>query len=665
MHATGPRSRIAAPAILLALSLACVQGLDEYAVRAAAPNVREVTPAGISIDGSRSDWDSPGRRLPREHVRGGHATKPVLSKLYSRYDCATETMYVEVVTTTGGRSCPRMSTTTSRSDRPTSASMGTTARGPCHRRSRTSATTAWEASFQLDPGTYTGDANGLNVHAEVVPDTRASTSAVSGRRLDIVIDCSAPRRRHRHQRSHHGTPAPPPPRRQRPRRPAPLHRPQRAAPGTDFGTPAPTGTPAPPAPRRQRHPALTSTPTGTPAPTAHVAPTGTVGTDRDRDGTPTRSDTDPPTGTVAPAGDPPLIAVKVNDQGTSTIEDDRITAVRTSSCVQMMATVAMRPNGDDAPVIDTADAPRGFAVFDPPGPGDYWVTETNPPGWSGCRAAAVGHIHDEMARTAASSGIQRSACADDDADRRVHHRRGDGLADRWFAACWCDDARPPTPRQLPATHRQLHWSGSASRGSRRADASAVVFLARRAASAGSVEPEGRSDAPAPPGVGSARAVSSVGQSASLTPRKSLVRVQYRPPDPGKRPDGAKRRSRDPPDDVTGGVPPTPGAPRPPGTPFRSSRVTLSSRLEPDAFESRTAHLAPTVKGWRRPPGTVLVLAAGHRCYGVRSGALEDWFRCATPTGSWASATTRIGTPSKPPTAVSPAGITPTSVVTRS
>src|SRR4029079_15018360 len=32
-----------------------------------------------------------------------------------------------------------------------------------------------------------------------------------------------------------------------------------------------------------------------------------------------------------------------------------------------------------------------------------------------------------------------------------------------------------------------------------------------------------------PGVGSARAVSSVGQSPSLTPRKSLVRVQYRPP----------------------------------------------------------------------------------------------------------------------------------------
>ena len=53
------RAQIAAPAILFVLSLVVLPRLDGHAVRAAAPNVREVTPAGISIDGSRSDWDSP------------------------------------------------------------------------------------------------------------------------------------------------------------------------------------------------------------------------------------------------------------------------------------------------------------------------------------------------------------------------------------------------------------------------------------------------------------------------------------------------------------------------------------------------------------------------------------------------------------------------------
>jgi hypothetical protein len=48
-----------------------------------------------------------------------------------------------------------------------------------------------EASFQLDPGRYAGDATGLNVHAQVVPDAHAATSAVAGRRLDVTIDCSA------------------------------------------------------------------------------------------------------------------------------------------------------------------------------------------------------------------------------------------------------------------------------------------------------------------------------------------------------------------------------------------------------------------------------------------------------------------------------------------
>jgi hypothetical protein len=37
------------------------------------------------------------------------------------------------------------------------------------------------------------------------------------------------------------------------------------------------------------------------------------------------------------------------------------------------------PDGADAPVLASLDATYGFAVFNPPGPGSYWVTESSPP----------------------------------------------------------------------------------------------------------------------------------------------------------------------------------------------------------------------------------------------------------------------------------------------
>jgi len=40
------------------------------------------------------------------------------------------------------------------------------------------------------------------------------------------------------------------------------------------------------------------------------------------------------------------------------------------------------PEGDDAPVLETVAAPNGFAVFHPPSPGPYWITEASaPPGF--------------------------------------------------------------------------------------------------------------------------------------------------------------------------------------------------------------------------------------------------------------------------------------------
>ena len=69
--------------------------------RAAAPNVREVTPAGITIDGSSSDWTSPGADYLADMYEAGKPDKDVLANLYGRYDCGTETFYVLVTTVSG------------------------------------------------------------------------------------------------------------------------------------------------------------------------------------------------------------------------------------------------------------------------------------------------------------------------------------------------------------------------------------------------------------------------------------------------------------------------------------------------------------------------------------------------------------------------------------
>ena len=326
------------------------------AVMAAAPDVREVSPAGISIDGSRSDWDSPSADYLADMYEAGKPDNPVLSKLYARYDCATQTMYVLVVTTTGWKILPSDADNyvkIGQTDKRVDGSDGPGSTPPAF---AYVANTAWEASFQLDPGTYAGDANGLNVHAEVVPDTRASTSAVAGRRLDVVIDCAAP-----------ATPTP---------TVAPTATPTVAPTATPTVAPTSTPTTAPTStPTATATLTPTSTPTGTPAPTSTptTAPTGTVGP------TATATATAAPTGTLAPAGDPPLIVAKVNDQGTSTTEDDRITGGATFELRVDDGDGRYEPADDDAPVIATDVAPRGFAVFHPPGPGDYWITEIDPP----------------------------------------------------------------------------------------------------------------------------------------------------------------------------------------------------------------------------------------------------------------------------------------------
>ena len=65
---------------------------------AAAPNVRIVTPAGIVINGSNSDWDNQSADFLSDMYTAGKPDKPVLAKFYARNDCGTETFYAHVVT---------------------------------------------------------------------------------------------------------------------------------------------------------------------------------------------------------------------------------------------------------------------------------------------------------------------------------------------------------------------------------------------------------------------------------------------------------------------------------------------------------------------------------------------------------------------------------------
>ena len=68
---------------------------------AAAPDVREITPAGITIDGSAADWDEPAADFLADMFEAGKPDKDVLSRLYGRYDCSIETFYVFVQTVQG------------------------------------------------------------------------------------------------------------------------------------------------------------------------------------------------------------------------------------------------------------------------------------------------------------------------------------------------------------------------------------------------------------------------------------------------------------------------------------------------------------------------------------------------------------------------------------
>ena len=145
--------------------------------------------------------------------------------------------------------------------------------------------------------------------------------------------------------------------------------------------------------------------------------------------------------------------------------------------------------------------------------------------------------------------------------RRVHRRRRPGLADRWLPACRRHDA---SDRHHAAPRRHIvdcialdrRPRGLGHRDARRRELPSRRRATKRRRSVSLI---GLSDAPAPPRCRLRR-----GRLAQSVRAPRLHRGSHWFESstahhiPGKRPDGAKRRSRDPPDDMTGGVQPTPG-----------------------------------------------------------------------------------------------------------
>jgi hypothetical protein len=91
-----------------------------------------------------------------------------------------------------------------------------------------------------------------------------------------------------------------------------------------------------------------------------------------------------PTATVPPEPTPepqsrPLIVAKVNDQGTSELEDDVLLPGAEFEFRLDDGNGIYEPESGDAPVLATIVAEEGFAVFHPPAPGSYWVTESSAP----------------------------------------------------------------------------------------------------------------------------------------------------------------------------------------------------------------------------------------------------------------------------------------------
>jgi len=365
------------PLVTVALVLTIGGVLSAIPVLAAAPNVREVTPAGITIDGSRADWDDSSADFLANMFEAGKPDHPVLAKLYGRYDCASRTFYVHVTTITAWVVIPSDADNYVKQGQTDKLVDGDDGTGPPPAFAYISKD-GWEASFAFAPGTYTGEA-GLNVHALVAPEERASTAAVADRRLDVTIVCPEP------------TPTPtasPTP------EPTPTTSP--TAEPTASASTEPTALPSESAsvePSALPSESASTEPSALPSESASAAPSESASAAPSESASALPSESASalpsesasgspsalPSGSAAPSGDPPLIVIKVADQGTPSIDDDEVVGGARFELRLDDGDEAYEPDGDDAPLLASVDAPRGFAVFEPTTPGDYWVTEVTAP----------------------------------------------------------------------------------------------------------------------------------------------------------------------------------------------------------------------------------------------------------------------------------------------
>ena len=398
---------------------------------AAAPDVRIVTPANIDIDGSNGDWDSQSKDFLAEMYKAGNPDKEILAKFFGRYDCDTETFYAHVVTVSNWTILPSDNDNYVKlgpSDKLVDGSDGTGGGPPDF---AYIGVKAWEASFKLAPGSYLGD-GGLNVHAEVQPENRADTAAVAGRRLDVIINCPKPTPTPEPT----ATPTPPPTPTVPPTAP-PTEPPTPSASASEVpsasASEAPSGSEVPSASASEAPSASASEePSGSepPSASASVAPSESTATESEipsegseppasesapatESAPPTESvaptdslaptessavESEIPSGSEAPSGSveptesaspsgstapeltaPPLVVAKVDDKGTSTRDDDRLTGGAVFEVRIDDGDGAYEPDGDDGSVIADLVSPKGYSVYLPDGPGDYWVKEVQPP----------------------------------------------------------------------------------------------------------------------------------------------------------------------------------------------------------------------------------------------------------------------------------------------
>ncbi|MGQ9600086.1 MAG: hypothetical protein ACUVWZ_11800 [Anaerolineae bacterium] len=149
------------------------------------------------VDGDPSEWDLTNDFFANMYLAANPA-KPVLSKLYVRYDCRAGTLYVLVLAEPGhlidvdsgtGNHFVKLGNTNKLVD----AAAGNDGTPPDFAYINLSGDGAtadgWEASAYLAPGFYSPSntpSDGLNVHTNV---DDGDTSAVSGRQIDLYIIC--------------------------------------------------------------------------------------------------------------------------------------------------------------------------------------------------------------------------------------------------------------------------------------------------------------------------------------------------------------------------------------------------------------------------------------------------------------------------------------------